>query len=154
MDEREHDGMTPELAGRLRALRRDVPPPSHIRAALRPRRGAARWAAIAAMLIASFAAGRFTAGAPKPPVDGDRYVLFLYGGAESPDSVQAHQNWARGLASRGHLISGVKLKPLGEDVSGYFVFRAPSVEDARAIAAGCPHAQSGGRTALRQVDPL
>ena len=154
MDERDYEDLTPDIAGRLRELRRDVPPPSHFRTSLTERRSVWRWAAVAAVALVSFAAGRYTAAAPVQSEHGDRFVLFLYGGANSADSVQAHRLWARGLASRGQLISGVKLKQESNDVSGYFVFRARSAEEARTIAAECPHAKSGGRISLREVDPL
>lgn len=118
-----------------------------------------RWLKVAAFFAASFLAG-FWAGSPRgtaspPPEAGDRYVLFLYGSG-SPDSVAEHRRWAGGLRSQGLLLSGVKLKagPDPEAVSGYFVIRARSREQADEIARSCPHARQGGTVDLRMVDPL
>ena len=71
--------------------------------------------------------------------------------------------WAGRLQREGRLLGAEKLRghalvleagglaSSGEGPQGYFLVRARSLEEARAIARGCPHLGHGGRVTL-QVD--
>jgi hypothetical protein len=106
-----------------------------------------------------------------------RYALFLY---QAPASltepagrtarVAEYRAWARSLAGQGLLVGADKLgrhgfllsgtgtserlveSPEGV-VSGFFLIRADSLDEALALARTCPHIRHGGRIALRPVDP-
>ena len=96
----------------------------------------------------------------------------------SPAELQAivarYSAWSRGLAERGKLRDGQKLRDEGgrtvrteagslvvrdgpyaelrEVVSGYFVVEAAHYDEAVAIAASCPHAQSRGSILVREIE--
>ncbi|MBX9601163.1 MAG: YciI family protein [Bryobacteraceae bacterium] len=156
----------PELAAELARMKQaETPNPelesrtiAELRSAglIRSSRSGWRWLKVAAFFAASFLAG-FWAGSAggRAPETGDRYVLFLYGSGPA-GSVEEHRRWAGDLRSQGLLVSGVKLKPEAdpEAVSGYFVIRARSRQQADEIARSCPHARQGGAVDLRMVDPL
>ncbi|HEY7111532.1 MAG TPA: YciI family protein [Thermoanaerobaculia bacterium] len=100
-----------------------------------------------------------------------QFVLFLLRGAESdrPEEESArvaeYRAWARGLAASGRSVSGEKLDdrteslgaPAGaaaapeEEIRGYFVISAASLDDAVAVARGCPHLKHGGRIVVRPI---
>jgi hypothetical protein len=104
-----------------------------------------------------------------------RFVLFLLRGQESdrPEEegarVAEYRAWARGLAASGRSVSGEKLddreERLGapgalvaaaaaapeEEIRGYFVISAVSLDDALAVARGCPHLKHGGRIVVRPI---
>ena len=112
-----------------------------------------------------------TLGADASP----RFVLFLLRGQESdrPEEegarVAEYRAWARGLAASGRSVSGEKLddreERLGapgalvaaaaaapeEEIRGYFVISAVSLDDALAVARGCPHLNHGGRIVVRPI---
>lgn len=95
--------------------------------------------------------------------------------AELQDVVARYNAWAGGLAAQGKLHDGQKLRDEGgrvvrnqagkvvvqdgpfaelrEVVSGFFVVEAADYDEAVAIATSCPHAQSQGSIAVREVEP-
>ncbi|HTO76926.1 MAG TPA: YciI family protein [Thermoanaerobaculia bacterium] len=111
------------------------------------------------------------------PDTSPRFVLFLLRGQESdrPEEegarVAEYRAWARGLAASGRSVSGEKLddreERLGadgapvaaaaaaseEEIRGYFVVSAASLDDALAVARGCPHLRHGGRIVVRPIVP-
>jgi len=104
-----------------------------------------------------------------------RFVLFLLRGQESDRPaeegarVAEYRAWARGLAASGRSVSGEKLddreERLGapgalvpaaavapeEEIRGYFVISAASLDDALAVARACPHLKHGGRIVVRPI---
>ena len=101
-----------------------------------------------------------------------RFVLFLLRGAESDRAedesarVAEYRAWAREIAASGRAVAGEKLDdraervgapdeapaaPPGEEIRGYFVISAPSLDDAIAVARGCPHLKHGGRIVVRPI---
>lgn len=128
-------------------------------------------AAVAALLLV-------VAGIPwlwPAPADGrDRYLLLLLEQAEAPlpggaALVREYGEWAADLAARGLLEAGEKLAlegatlaqgttpvPLatsGETVTGFFIVRAASADEALALANDCPHVRHGGRVQVRRIEP-
>jgi hypothetical protein len=130
-------------------------------------------AAAAAAIVAAFALGRLTGGQPKPTEP--RWLLLLYEdqafdapapGAEAA-RVGEYRAWAR--ATPG-VVDGAELGPerylltagrsaesaprssdgIG-DLAGYFIVTAASWEEARAIAARCPHLEHRGRVVVRSL---
>lgn len=95
--------------------------------------------------------------------------------AELEAVVQRYNEWARRLAAQGKLHDGQKLRDEGgrivrnesgtvvvkdgpyaelrEIVSGFFVVDAADYDEAVAIARDCPHAQSKGSIAVREIEP-
>jgi len=95
--------------------------------------------------------------------------------AELQAVVERYTAWADGLAAQGKLRGGQKLRDEGgrvvrneagkvvvrdgpyaelrEIVSGFFVVAAADYEEAVAIAMSCPHAQSKGSIAVREIEP-
>jgi hypothetical protein len=145
----------------------------------RPRVWVASLAAALAGLVCGIAVSRGTVREPgRPPAaEGRSYALLLYPGAALETSaadeharVEEYRSWARGLAAQGRLVSGEKLQrpvrllraampvavedadPHGR-MQGFFLVRAPSLEEAEAIARSCPHLRHGGAIALREIDP-
>ena len=106
-----------------------------------------------------------------------RFALFLYQPPASladptgrADRVAEYRAWARSLAEQGLLVGADKLSRHGlllsgtgtnerlvespeGVVSGFFLIRARSLEEALALARSCPHLRHGGRIALRPIDP-
>jgi hypothetical protein len=106
-----------------------------------------------------------------------RFALFLYqlpasfaDPANRSDRVAEYRAWARSLAEQGLLVGadklsghGLLLSVTGTDerlvespdgvVSGFFLIRARSLEEALMLARNCPHLRHGGRIALRPIDP-
>lgn len=103
-----------------------------------------------------------------------QFVLFLLRGAESdrPEEesgrVAEYRAWARGLAASGRSVAGEKLDdraerlgagagatslPPEEEIRGYFVISAASLDDAVAVARRCPHLKHGGRIVVRPIMP-
>ncbi|MFN8060986.1 MAG: YciI family protein [Vicinamibacterales bacterium] len=96
----------------------------------------------------------------------------------SPEDMQhiiaRYRAWAKGLADKGQLVSGHKLREEGgkvlskrdgslrvsdgpyaeakEVVGGFFIVEAADYSEAVALASACPHAQYG-RIEVREVQP-
>lgn len=80
-----------------------------------------------------------------------------------PAIIAEYSEWAGDLARRGRLVSAEKLSEttdwIGTDasptspVSGFFLIRAASLEEALAIARESPHAHYGGIVEVRAIDP-
>lgn len=112
-----------------------------------------------------------------------KYMLFLHESPEvardwSPEQMQQvierYGAWSRGLAERGKLAGGEKLRDEGgrhlrrngagvtvadgpysetkEVLSGFFVIEAADYEEAAEIARTCPHMEYGW-IELREVEP-
>jgi hypothetical protein len=143
-------------------------------------RGAAperrRWALAAALALA-FALGlvagaRFLPGgaASADSRAAQSYLLLLYEprplDRAGVDLVAEYSAWAGGLAKRGQLVVAEKLSGeerrlperestavRGDGPTGFFLIRAANLDEALAIARGCPHLAHGGELALRPIDP-
>ncbi len=114
----------------------------------------------------------------QPKVDETpRYLLLLYDsplapGAQPPSDtavavlIAEYSAWARGLRAQGRLVSAEKLTDDGgqwfggaastasdDRVGGFFVIRAKTPDEARAIAESCPHLKHRGRVELRAIYP-
>ena len=100
------------------------------------------------------------------PMDGSRYMLLLEGASsatadENRNRAREYGDWARENSRRGVETMGEELvgEPAvfpagaasGGDVVGYFIVRAKSENEARAIAADNPHLQHGGRVILKAL---
>lgn len=175
---RDEDDWTPAEQARLAGLgAAEDPPPAlegRVVAALRERgllrrtrRG--RWLAVAAGLLvfaSGVGVGRATVGGRHEAPEGTRvFALLLYRGGLKEDAgggeaarVVEYRRWAGGLAAEGRLIRGEKLKPAGgaaspDDLQGFFLLRAGSLDEVLSLARTCPHAAHGGRVAVQEVDP-
>ena len=132
-----------------------------------PRLAAAAAAVLIATAWGAFALGRSSAGAAGP---GDKYLLLLYG-AESTSAADEtarfaeYSAWAGRLAAEKRLDAAERLGPSarlagpgmpGLDAAppplGFFVVRAPSFDEASALAAECPHVKHGGSVVVRKVE--
>ena len=133
--------------------------------------GNARWrraAGVAALVAVAFLSGwiaRGTAVSRQPVTESPRFAFLLYGGeadgGSEADRVREYREWARGLASQGHFVSGEKLDDAatlaGPDVPnavglrGFFIVDAASDEEARRIAATHPHLRHGGTVVVRRI---
>jgi hypothetical protein len=166
-DDRDESRLEERVVGELRA-----------RGYLRPRRtGRLRWPARAALAAGVFAAGLAVGIAGRQPVppsapaptDGPLFLLLLYGG-DAPEAeaegeaarVAEYREWSRGLRRVGALVSAERLDPPGavlgggpqaEAALGYFLVRARTLDEALALARGCPHLRHGGRLAVQAVSP-
>ena len=111
---------------------------------------------------------------PSPALEGRRFVLLLLEPADAPlpaaeeaSRVVEYGNWAGELARDDMLDAGEKLAwdgqvvggsdvpvaaPL-ERVTGFFIVRADSLDQALALARECPHALHGGRVEVREIEP-
>jgi hypothetical protein len=150
---------------------RDVPPPPGLEertvSALRRERllnpaseGASRrWQYVAAAAI--FAAGLVLGRTSTPPVvmapgvSSSPFLLLLEGGpvaatpAEETRTVEEYRAWAVKLRDEGRDVSGERLN----NVRGFFVISAASLEEATALAEASPHARRGGRVIVRPIKP-
>lgn len=143
--------------------------------------GPARILAYAAVAVLLFTGGALVARWTRPASDpaGTRFALFLYEDRAFqptvPDSqlVAEYVAWADSLGQQGKLVMGEELDPHGAAVlagsgdavtvspgavesvagalTGFFIVRASTPEEARAIAHSCPHLKYGGRIALRRL---
>lgn len=135
------------------------------------------WWAAAACLVAAVA-GWTVRGVVDAPggdaaalAEGQDYLLLLTEprplATEKPESalVAEYRDWATGLAEEGKLVAAGKLdeeengRYLGETtaaavgtVSGYFVVRGGSLEEAVTLAASSPHRRYGGEIAVRRIE--
>ncbi len=88
--------------------------------------------------------------------------------------VERYRQWASALGAKGQLIDGQKLadedgrvmRPGAngpatssdshldavEVIGGYFVLRAPTMADAEALAATCPHLHGDNRIVIRRIE--
>jgi hypothetical protein len=134
-------------------------------------------AALALALVAGGAAGfgigatRGERGAATPPSPGEPYLLLVHDN-EAVDRAVAEQGmeaiveryaaWARGLAEQGRLVSAEHLTPtphwIGQampaasSISGFFLIRAASRDEAVDIAGRSPHVELGGVIEVRGVE--
>ena len=67
--------------------------------------------------------------------------------------VDEYRGWARDLRAENVVIDGVKLKSAPSPLSGYFMIRARDLDEAKRIAASCPHVRHGGTIEVREIDP-
>jgi hypothetical protein len=130
-----------------------------------------------AATIAIFLAGAWfgRGGARTSPTveTGERYVLLLhedatFAGGATGSLVAEYRDWAIAWHRRGALELGEKLadgswlldqatvseraSPGGDAISGLFVIRAESAQQALEIAGSCPHLRHGGRIELRRIE--
>jgi hypothetical protein len=126
--------------------------------------------------VAAVAAGllRFVAGyaigtrGPMQPVEGARFVLLLYEDSTfhypgtGAEAVAEYTRWARSLEERGHLEFAEQLGAASEalpgasnvgemaaQISGMFVIRAATLDEAKRLAEESPHLRYGGTIAVR-----
>jgi hypothetical protein len=140
---------------------------------LAPRRRPRRLWLVAAGLLC-FAAGWATrdraARGHAPAGEGPMYLLLLsqlpgaHDGVAAARRVDEYRAWAIALRRQNRLVRAEKLGeeskvlgatagPAGPDASGVFLIRAGSIEEAAALAGGCPHLRHGGHITIRSVDP-
>ena len=174
------DPLTPDERAALERLPREMTTPSALEdrvvarlresGAIRSRRRVPALAAAAAILLLTaggFALGRLTSGSA--PLAGDQYALLLYGaGTASPGEeaarVSEYAAWAREERTAGRLVAAEKLEDAsfvagsaanapaaGTGPLGFFVIRAASADEARAIASRCPHVKHGGAVVVQAV---
>ncbi len=132
-------------------------------------------AAAATVAFAAFALGvRYERSGPAPAPEGRRFLLMLLEPADAPlpaaeeaARVVEYRNWAGELAQDGMLDAGEKLAWDGnvvggteipvaaavERVTGFFIVRAESLDEALGLARACPHAVHGGRVEVREIEP-
>ena len=145
------------------------------------RRRPAPWRALGAVAAAAavFATGMFLGGRPGrlQRDESSSYALLLYEDSTfdrqttEAQYIAEYSAWAEDLRKRGVLAGGRALAPdarvlaaggtiESRDVmtaegtmSGFFLIRVASQEEAIEIAKTCPHLRHGGRIALRAVIP-
>ena len=121
----------------------------------------------AASLIIGLAIGRSMLRTPGDDT-GPRYLLLLYQDstfvADRPSAqiVAEYAAWADSLGRAGRLDAGEKLGDArvvvgdasiaGTAPSGFFVVRASTLEDARALAASSPHVRRGGTVRVTAIE--
>lgn len=133
--------------------------------------------ALAAAVVIALAGGAagFGIGATRaeaPAVDHGRQYLLLVHDNEAVERavqeqgmeaiVERYATWARALADDGRLVSAEHLTPTPEwigaatpassSISGYFLIRADSREEALDIARRSPHAELGGVVEVRGIE--
>ena len=166
-----------ELVDALRRLPREMPPPSHVAAALSSAlaRAAAdraesqsrvvwRAAVAASLVIAAFAAGRVSAPRPATaPAEGQKFMFLLYGGPAGggDDRAAEYGKWAVELRRAGHQVSGERLAdaawtagtatgdPL--PLRGFFIIHARDSAEALELARKHPHSRDG-TVVIRRID--
>jgi hypothetical protein len=167
----EHESENEAVAAALRALPREMAPPSHVAAVLarsvpRRRSATAAWrvAVAASLVVAAFAAGRLTApnGAAAIPA-GQEFAFLLYGGASGGGDARAAEygDWARALAREGRAISGERLGDAAwlagttradpAPLRGFFIVQARDAAEALELARRHPHARDG-TVVVRPID--
>ena len=138
------------------------------------RRRSLAWQIAAALVLfaGGIAVGRVSATAASAPPDParPRYVLLLHGGPvglsadQEASVVEEYRDWAVGLRRAGRFVTGERLSETvavvpavdrsdGAGVRGYFVISAADLNDAKAVAAACPHARRGGYIVVRPIEP-
>ena len=130
-------------------------------------------AAALVLLASGIAIGRASATATpasQPDSGQPRFVLLLHGGPvglsadQEAAVVEEYRNWAVGLRREGRFVTGERLSEAAAvvppielsdatGVRGYFVISAATLEDAKAVAAACPHARRGGHIVVRPIEP-
>ena len=121
----------------------------------------------AASLVVGLAIGRISARAPADAA-GPRYLLLLYEDstfvADRPmgEIVAEYAAWADSLGRAGRLDAGEKLgdarvvvgdvRMVGAAPTGFFVVRASTLDDARALAASSPHVRRGGTVHVTAIE--
>ena len=159
-----------EVAARLRALPREMPPPSRVAASLaralsrrQPASAAWRITVAASLLVAAFLAGRFSAASIPAGPEGETFALLLYGGPSGAgdDRAAEYGAWARELARSGRRVSGERLAeqsavagiamPDVAPLRGFFIVEAASEAEAIALARRHPHARDG-TIVVRAID--
>jgi hypothetical protein len=141
---------------------------------VRTERGWTRRLLIAAGFVVAMAIGYRAASwrSASQMSSSQQYLLLLYDtdatSRLSPAAMSAvvseYSAWARGLRSRGKLVTAEKLSSApgewfggqvaavgGEHVGGFFLIRVKSPEEAKQIASECPHVRHGGRVELRAI---
>jgi hypothetical protein len=145
-------------------------------------RATPHWWQIAAAALLAAALGWTGRGliepAAAPPVAEREFLLLL----SEPEPLQTtkseaelvdeYRSWAQNPGSRGRIVGAGKLESRGEhlrstlrasiqggreplnSVTGYFLVRAASWEDALQIARGCPHLAYGGEISVRALEEL
>ena len=127
-----------------------------------------RLAAGILLVIGGMALERVREPSKSPSQTAPRYVLLLYGHAGPTDRAALVDEYRRWVASvrTDRRISG---EELGDEAlvlagratstnvetgpSGYFVFEARDMNEAKEIAGTCPHLRHGGRAVLRPIVP-
>jgi hypothetical protein len=163
-----------ELIRQLQSLPREADPPAGVRQAVaraaRQPAGTRRrlyWqtAVAASALIATFAAGRWTAPRATSGPQQREFALLLYGGEPSgspDDHVTEYAAWASKIRGEGRRISGEKLADeswsIGAEsanlpLRGFFIVQARDDEDARRLAQAHPHVRYGGGIVVRPIEP-
>jgi len=107
--------------------------------------------------------------------DETQYLLLLHGTAITPPAEDAppvrisdYQRWAQQLTDGGHLVSAQKLtddtgrwlapaalpddRPAGLPITGYFIVRAASYDEAVRLAHASPHLRHGGFIEVRAIE--
>jgi hypothetical protein len=158
----------------LRRLPREMPPPDHVRSAVRAhvpehyppraRQNVARVLIAASLVIAAFAAGRATAPRPATaPAVGQKFALLLYGGASGggDDRAAEYGAWALEQRRAGRQVAGERLAdeawtagPSAGDplpLRGFFIIRATDAGEALDLARRHPHARDGS-VVVRRID--
>lgn len=133
----------------------------------RLRRIAAALAAGILMFVAGYAMGQ---RAPGPPNETSRFVLLLYEDSafhypgSGAEAVAEYSRWARSLEERGYLEFAEQLGGASEalpavssagqmaaQISGMFIIRAATLDEAKRLAAESPHLRYGGTVAVRNI---
>lgn len=183
----QNEGEDRELRRQLEDLPREVAPPPELemrtRVALR-RVGllraptsshgsrAFRVLAAAALLLATFVAGRATRSVPATPQA--THALLLYGGATTSDAdhdarAEEYRNWVTAAHTAARVLGGEALadggSPLGgassqslrvgdeqDPIVGFFLVQAATQDAAAALAKTCPHLKYG-RVVVKRILP-
>ena len=159
-----------DLSAALRRLPREMTPPSHVAASLsrslaRQRSAATvfRLAVAATLVVAAFAAGRFTASRSATPLPGQKFAFLLYGGAAGggDDRAAEYGAWAVDARRAGRSVSGERLADAAFTVGGalaepaplrgFFIVSAADTSDALELARRHPHA-AVGTVIVRPID--
>lgn len=130
------------------------------------------WLAAAALFVLGTSLGAWWRTPTKEVPPASRFLLLLYPGQATPQSLvdrdvsaRDHGAWVAALRKRGRAVSGERLAP-GADAAvgfegstapepapqGFFVVGAPTLADAVELARESPHVQGGGRIVVRTID--